>query len=339
MKKIQYCLVKRLLLIIIPLIILTVTFGLSIFTNAANYYGNMIQQKNTARNPDDPDYPKTGENTSERIEIMYGDLKNKEIYYVPELDGIVYYTINVKYMYKNSSQDILWPQDVIWSTSNEEIAEIKDNGTIIPKSEGTVCITAEYNNLYDSIEIIVKKSGLEKLEIQEEGLNQRYVFAVTSDGRKFDITENKDIIWAANDGTVFTIDSGNIHIKEAKNDQVVLTAMFKGITSTTVLNRKESVINPEKIKISKNQVLIDDINGCCEVSAKAEFSDGNIKDISNIVSWESENPDVAIVNNGTIYAVNEGETIINISYAEFHDTVRVNIKQHDYGEKVLHSLP
>lgn len=332
-------LIKRFKNLSIAIPVVIAIFSITVFANTDK---NIYQESNNESmtlNPDSPDYLENINFNPERIEILHEEFKSNELYYIPELDGIQYYSIDVKYIYKDSSQNILRTGDVIWKSSDDNVAEVRENGTVIPKSEGTVVISAEYNGLHDSIEIKVKEAGIKKLEIVESGLYQRSILAETLDGKKYDVTDNKDTHWKTSDESLATVETGNIRLKDKKSGNVALTATFKGVTATIDINVINYTIVPEKIKLSKNQILIEDINGCYGVSAKAEFPDGGVKNISDIVAWESENPDVASVHDGRIYAVSEGDTTIDVSYMEFHDIIKVTVKQHDNKQQVMHPLP
>lgn len=329
---------KRLKYLLAATAIVIVMCSIAAFANAGKIVSQMNNIKIT-RNPDNPDIPQNASLNSESIEIMYGDFSSKELYYIPELDGNEYYSIGAKYIYKDSSQDILWPGDVIWTSSDDKVAEVKENGTIIPKSEGTVIISAEYNGFHDSIDVKVKKAKIKKLEIVESGLYQRSVLVETPDGRKYDITDNKDTHWTTSDESLATVDSGYIRLKNKKVGKVSLTATFKEITATTDIYIEDNIIDPKKIKLSENQVLIEDITGCVQILAEAELPNGSVKNITDIAVWESGNPDIVTVYEGRICAVREGETTIDVSYKEFHRVIKVKVKQQDQKETVLHPIP
>lgn len=72
------------------------------------------------------------------------------------------------------------------------------------------------------------------------------------------------------------------------------------------------------------------------VDIYAKYSNGEIKNITNLVNWESENGDIAYVynnNNGRILARDIGTTYINISYSNYYKKIKVNvIRKFDYTQ-------
>ncbi|NJD04531.1 MAG: hypothetical protein FIA99_18495 [Ruminiclostridium sp.] len=277
---------------------------------------------------------------SERIEIF---IDNNQLEFIQELDGIEYYA-DVKYVYKDSSQNILAATKVSWASSDNMIIEVKENGAIVPKAEGIAIISAEYNGLHDTKEVVVKQVKIKKIDIIETSNNpfQYSVVAETPDGRRVDITENQDIQWTISDSSLISIYSGKIHIKGTNEDidkNVKITATFKGISVDMDIKVKDKIIDTSKIRLNKGKVLIEDINGVVPVHAIEELPDGGTRDISSIVTWTSENTGVVDVYQGIIYANNEGMTVVNAVYMDYHKSIEVIVKQAEQKEQVVHPLP
>lgn len=79
-------------------------------------------------------YAKGGGNnsTSGYLELI---LNESEIEFVNQIPDAEFY-VGAKQLFSDSTQDIIDPISVVWSTSDSRVAEIKDNGAIIPKSPG-----------------------------------------------------------------------------------------------------------------------------------------------------------------------------------------------------------
>lgn len=290
----------------------------------------------------------TSANKSGRIAIL---LDSTELGYVPELKGMEYYYAEVKHFLPNASTDILDPASVMWSTNNPNVAEILDSGAIIPKSEGKAVITAEYKGLKDTIEIAVKKGFIKKFDITQKDLSLSYAIynektkmpcelhalVETSYGKVYEVSYNDATQWTSGDSSIVSVDEGFLAIHGVGSTKI--TAAFHGLTASSNIKIKDTKLDIKKIKINKENVVIDDTNGTTRIRIQAVLDDGSIQDISKLVKWESTNPSVAVAYDGRIDAMSEGETVINVSYLDYHKSIKVKVKDSNGKTQVKHSLP
>lgn len=263
-------------------------------------------------------------------------LNENEIEYVEELPDAEFYT-GARQLYSDSTQNILDPSSVAWSTSDSMIAEIKDNGAIIPKSAGTVTITGEYKGLKASSTVHIKKGEIIDLSITEKNVTLAHslhkkgsqnpyelvLFATTTAGNQYDITYNGDVVWKSEDANIATVKSG--YVFSVRPGKVKMAASFKGLTAETEINFVDNkIIN---VRFGKNAIKLEEINVIEEIQLLADFDDGSSVDISKYATWESQNPDVAIVSGGMLISKGEGVTKITAKYEEYNCSIEVTVKK------------
>jgi len=267
---------------------------------------------------------------NERIQIV---TESEVLEYVEDFSDVIY-SAGVKHIINENSEDILDPASVTWHCDNTDVAEIKENGVIIPKSGGKATITAEYQGLKNSIEISVKKGSLTNLELAEKNIKlykdlkiqgpyNLTVLATTSSGQKYDVTMNEDLQWSSTNENVVKIINGQLIPQNVGKSDIKVS--FNGLTATSKVQVKSSKI--KKIKLSNKEVSIDETNGVKYVSLKAELSDDSVEDISNDATWETADENIAIAYDGRIDAVGEGITTVTVKYGDFTDKIRVIVKK------------
>ncbi|WP_054698124.1 hypothetical protein [Syntrophomonas palmitatica] len=263
-------------------------------------------------------------------------LESNVLEYVPELNCIES-DAGVKLFFPDGSLDVLDPATVSWHSDNTQVAEVMANGAIIPKSEGTVNITADYQGLKNSVAISVCKGSIVKLNLVSGGNELKHMMqhqkarnrfslmaiATTSSGRQYDVTEDKDMVWSSNNPDNASVFGGRISTMNP--GRATITASFKGVKATSdVIVDNAKVM---KVSLSKKQVLINDTAGMDTVALSARMSDGSTQDISDMAEWSSDNPAVAMACEGRIDAFSEGTATITVQYENFTDTIAVQVKQ------------
>jgi len=273
------------------------------------------------------------DSNSGRIEIV---IENPILEYISEMSDKVYYA-GVKQIFSDSGENILDPATVNWISKNENVAEVKENGAILPMAEGTTTIVAEYQGMQDSIEITVKKGFIDKLELSKSKVKLNHslhkkgsqnpfsliAIATTSSGKRYDVSSYSGIEWKSGDENTAEVTEGYIYT--LKPGHVTITANFNGLTATSELDVEAPKV--KTVKLKKNQVLIQDINGSEEVALNAEYDNGVVENVAKNATWESEDPNIAIVYDGIIQAVSEGKTKVKVKYEGYSETIVVKVKQ------------
>lgn len=195
---------------------------------------------------------------------------------------------------------------LIYSTSNNSIASIDENGLVTAKRTGHVIVYAKSKNeKVSSYELDIVKP-ITELSINRTNLymnvgDEQNIWFFTSPN---DTTDNKSVTWTISDESKVSIeyiDNENIKVKALSSGRTVLTAITSnGITKNVNVLIKGLSIEPSSLNLElKNTynltgVIIDD-----------QFH------ISNDVSWSILDSSVASIDsNGKLKAKKLGSTIV-----------------------------
>lgn len=195
--------------------------------------------------------------------------------------------------------------DVIWTSSDSNIADIDDNGEIIAVSPGKVVITAtDKKNLdnYKTFELEVLGQIPTSITINGRnkiGLNQTTTLEITTKP----VDADKSVIWSSKDESVVTVDENG-----------VVSAVNIGKTNIKVTAQDDNsiiaVFAIEVIEATPTDVII---TGKNELTA-GELASLSVEVIGDNVSrelvWTTSNKTVAIVENGMVLALKEGNATI-----------------------------
>ena len=220
-------------------------------------------------------------------------------------------------------------KDIIYSSSDENVATVDKYGNITAVGEGTAEITVaskddptKSDTITVTVKVPVTEIAVDKTDITlKENGKDKITVTVNPDAT------NKEVIYESSDETVVKVDKdGNI---EAIGDgEAIIT-----VTSKDNPNLKEeikvSVKNPvTEITVPEDEITIyvDDIT-----SLDAKTND----DATNkILIYESDDPGIVKVDNdGNIIAVGEGTTTITITSADdptVTKTVTVRVVYREY---------
>jgi hypothetical protein len=191
-----------------------------------------------------------------------------------------------------STQDVT--NVATWSSSSSSVATITVSGLVTGKSLGSTNISAAFESVNTSVPLTVDASNLNSIEIQD-GTGS------TAQGTKVTIvaighfnngsTNNLSgiVAWQSSDPTIASFGSVN-QLSGVKPGVVTITATLGSITGSaqfTVTNATISFITVTPV----NQTI--PIGFHETYSAVGTFSDSSTHDISNSVSWTSDNSAVA----------------------------------------------
>lgn len=189
---------------------------------------------------------------------------------------------------------------ITWTSSNEKIATVDENGLVTTKSEGTVVITATSN--YDSTisstcHIIISNPIYKVTNIKIAGIpskikvggNFKLVATVSPSN-----ATNKKVTWKSSNTKYASVNSnGNVSIKSSGAGKTVkITATAKddsGVTKTVTIKIPTIKVSKLKIKVSKTTVIAGK-----SVKATAYITPSNAT--NKKVTWKSSNTKYAAIN-------------------------------------------
>lgn len=189
---------------------------------------------------------------------------------------------------------------ITWTSSNEKIATVDENGLVTAKSEGTVVITATSN--YDSTisstcHIIISNPIYKVTNIKITGIPSKIkvggnfkLIATVSPSN----ATNKKVTWKSSNTKYASVNSnGNVSIKSAGAGKTVkITATAKddsGVTKTVTIKIPTIKVSKLKIKASKTTVIAGK-----SVKATAYITPSNAT--NKKVTWKSSNTKYATIN-------------------------------------------
>jgi hypothetical protein len=164
------------------------------------------------------------------------------------------------------------PDPVVWTSSNENVATVDQQGNVVPLTIGTAIITATAGNLTGECEITVVDGPVTKLSLDRTKLNlhtgEEDMLAITS--LKAVVSDPGNPVWSSDNEDVATVDQlGNV------------IAIGEGVTNVTV--------------------TVDNASASCKVTVSpniyaAGYQNNGIRDVA--VLWK----------NGTMQQLGTGAT-------------------------------
>ena len=205
-------------------------------------------------------------------------------------------------------------KEVTWRSLNTDVATVTTDGLVVGKSEGSTKIVGSTVNGLDSYvevnvvdnvinvnSISVNPTSME-LKVGEKKEFSYEINPSTSTNQGVMISSSDDEIIRISNNTVTGLKGGNATITIETVDggyKATINVKVKG--TSNIVNETGLTVKPTNINIS--------VGGSYEVEAKVSPNNATYKD----VTWRSNNPNVATVNNGLIVGVNPGKTEIIVS--------------------------
>lgn len=215
--------------------------------------------------------------------------------------------------------------DCIWSSSDEDIAIVLENGEVIGTGEGVAVITAtstEDSNVYAQFEVKVNKKL--PLNIAIEGKNK-----VCIDGSiilnviSYPSGSSTDVVWVSSDENIATISEDGV-VFGVSLGNVSITAFSKDKNSIyTTFNIEVIMKAPESIVLSGENEMMQGGHNYIEVTLAGE-------NINREIIWETSDPTIAIVYYGIVLGVNKGKVNIiarSASDNTVYDEIEIEVKQ------------
>ena len=205
-------------------------------------------------------------------------------------------------------------KNVTWSSSDESIATVDQNGNITAKSAGntTVTVTTEDGSKIDTCEVTVTENTIpvtgvtldkDKLELAKGGTGQLTATVLPENAT------NKNVTWRSNDTSIAIVDqNGNVTAKTAGNATITVTTEDGGYGATCDVTVKE-YIPVKSVTIDKYDLKI--IEGeTAQLIATILPENATNKN----VTWRSNDTSVATVDqNGKVTAIGEGLAMIYVT--------------------------
>ena len=241
---------------------------------------------------------------------------------------------------------------VTWSSSNTNVVSVDQNGNIKALKDGTakIRVTAQDGSgKYAEASVTVESSKPTNVLVTGVSLNASTVKMYV--GQSYQLIHtikpsnatNKGVTWSSSNTNVVSVSNGKIVGKSSGKARITVTTndgRYSAYTDVTVINRpssnsssnsKPSSSSSSGSSISSSIDIIKDtieLNKGSEEKLEYKLS----QDLTDsIIIWKSSNTDVAVVKNGIVTAISDGEATITatINGKDIKDTCKIIVKKLD----------
>jgi uncharacterized protein YjdB len=203
-------------------------------------------------------------------------------------------------------------RQVSWTSSNTVVATIAGGGRAKALIPGSTTITATLGSISGSSTLDVSNATIVSVSVTPSGrtiaTGTRLTFTATgvfSDHTRQVIT--RDSTWASDNPAVATVGAGG-GATAIGPGTANISATFIGVSGSSPLNVSSATLTSISVTPA-SAVLAPTTSVNCV--ATGTFSDGSTQVITNIVTWMSSGPDVAVVNAiGNVTAQSPGNATI-----------------------------
>ena len=206
---------------------------------------------------------------------------------------------------------------VVWTSDAISKATVDNTGLVRGVTIGTAIVKATFDGVTVSTAVTITAATLQSISVTPQSASIANGFTTQliasgkySDGSVKDLTGL--VIWTSDVISVATVNSSGL-VSSVSIGIANIAAKYNGVTGTTTLT-----VTPASLKsISITPAIISIPKGRTELlTATGIYSDGTIKNLSNLVTWKSQKTSVAIVDVvGNITAKGEGSSNISATYS------------------------
>jgi len=193
---------------------------------------------------------------------------------------------------------------VTWTSSDEGVATVDENGVVTAVSKGTAIITAttEENNFKSNCSVNVLRS-VSSIKLNYSSLNIGVGYTKTLTATVYPETAtNRDIIWSTDDPEIATVSNGIVTAVGYGTTKIKATTVDGGFVAECTINSTIPVNGISLNKISE-ELLIGETVSLVEIVTPTDAFDKS-------VTWISSDSAVASVENGKVTANSAGNAVI-----------------------------
>lgn len=216
-------------------------------------------------------------------------------------------------------ENALKGKTIQWTTSNDKVVSVDNNGKIKAIGKGKATVTAQVEDKTTSVEITVNVP-LTSIWLNQSTLTLRKgaTDTLTVQYDPEDTTDDKTVTWSSSDKTVATVDA-NGKVTALKDGTAVLTAKVGNKTATCNLTVKEVPLTG--ISLDKTSITLAREES---QSLEVEYTPVDTTD-DKAVTWISSNENVATVKNGVVTGKSIGEATITAKVGTHTATCNVTV--------------
>ncbi|WP_051412162.1 Ig-like domain-containing protein [Halonatronum saccharophilum] len=218
-------------------------------------------------------------------------------------------------------------QDVSWSSDNEGVATVSDEGVVtgVSVGEATITVTTDDGGLTDSIEVnvaedVVRVTGV-SIEEDDQSIKEGEEVQLTTTVEPEDAT-NDGVSWSSDDENIATVDSNGLVSGVSVGEATITVTTDDGNYHASI------VITVDPIEVTGVSIDQEDqsIEDGTTTHLTVTIEPDNATDKS--VSWSSSDEGIAIVDqDGLVTAQGEGTAIITVTTDDggHTDTIEITV--------------
>ena len=209
---------------------------------------------------------------------------------------------------------------IAWSSSDEDVVIVDEDGNIEAVGIGTATITASVDDFSDSVDITVNAPLTSiTLDKQETTIKKGDTVDLKVIYNPEDTTDSKDVTWTSSDNTVASVDEDGT-VTALKDGTTTITAKVGDLTADCIVNVREVPL--EGIDLNQNAITLN--KGEKSEPLVVSYNPDDTTD-DKTVTWSSSDDDVATVENGVITATGAGTATITATVGEFTAECEVTV--------------
>ena len=237
-------------------------------------------------------------------------------------------TLVVTYLPEDTTDD----KTVIWSSDDETVATVDENGKVTGLKEGTATITAKVGKFEEKCTVTVKEVALEGIAIDNKvdsilkGENVQLGVIYTPENT----TDDKTVVWSSDDETVAIVDETG-KVTGLKAGTATITVSNGTLEDSFEIEVKEIPLTGMEIDIDKTTLSKDET-----LQLEIKFIPGNTTDNPTLTYVSSDETIIMIDENGLITAVGPGTAIVTViadSGVKTQVELQVLTEQEDHGDE------
>lgn len=200
--------------------------------------------------------------------------------------------------------------DITWSSSDESVFTVDNNGTITAVGGGKAILTATLGESILTYNIFVD-SPLVSISLPEiTTVYTDYTTNLAVQYNPTNTTSNRDVVWSSNNTNIATVDSNGIVTGISEGTTTITAKVGDKVATTTVMVKKSVKENiyfnksEETIMISQETKTLDLV-----------FEKGT-NTVDDTITWKSSNTDIVSVDNsGNVKVLGIGKATITATTA------------------------
>ncbi len=238
-------------------------------------------------------------------------------------------------------------QRVTWSSSDEGVARVNQNGMVTPVAPGTATITVTTLDQGKTATclVTVKELPISGLEVDQQGIwlkpnrtKSIRVYAIQDDGERREITKDKETrysIESKGSKNVATISASGV-VRGKSEGEAVITIDYKEKTITIPVTVSKASVST--INVTENDLTME-AGDSVQLGVTATLSNKQTKDVTSFAEWAVEDNEIAIVQSGKVTAIAPGTTLVTALFEGKEVEVPVEVTEAKQIKRLRLSKP